>query len=172
MPSGPYKVQVGDSLYEIEVLAYERGQAGQPSDLRVRIGEKEFAVQASMPSEGQVRLDFKDGRKLVHIVAAGNEFQASVSGLHVTIEPQIGRRRAGRQLPREVTPPMPAVVVRVLVAVGDEVVQGQALVVVSAMKMETTLVAPLAGRVSSVNVAQGDKVSPGQILIDIEAGEE
>jgi biotin carboxyl carrier protein len=170
MSSGPYKVQVGDSLYEIEVLAYERGQAGRPSDLRVRIGEKEISVQASKPAEDQVRLDFENGQQVVHILKIGNEFQASVTGLHVTIEPQSGRRKASlRQLPREVTPPMPAVVVRVLVAVGDTVEQGQALLVVSAMKMETTLVAKFSGRVSSVNAAQGDKVSPGQILIDIDS---
>ncbi|MBW1811820.1 MAG: biotin/lipoyl-binding protein, partial [Deltaproteobacteria bacterium] len=147
MSSGPYKVQVGDSLYEIEVLAYEPGQADKQSDLRVRIDKAELAVQVSRPAEDQVRIDFPNGQQLVHILKIGNEWQASVSGLHVTLEQQIGRSKTGlRQLPREVTPPMPAVVVRVLVAVGDEVKQGQALVVVSAMKMETTLVAKFSGR--------------------------
>jgi biotin carboxyl carrier protein len=54
------------------------------------------------------------------------------------------------------------------VSAGDAVVKGQAVVIVSAMKMETTLVAPFDGTVSKVNVAEGDKVMPGDVLVDIE----
>jgi len=63
---------------------------------------------------------------------------------------------------------MPAVVVRILVTEGDDVKKGDGVIVVSSMKMETTLPAPADGRVRAVNVAEGDKVMPGQILIDID----
>jgi len=66
-----------------------------------------------------------------------------------------------------VTPPMPAIVISVTVNAGDAVKKGQAVVVVSAMKMETTLVSPFEGVVETVNVKEGDKVMPGDILIDI-----
>jgi len=80
-----------------------------------------------------------------------------------------GRGKKGTQaIPQDVTPPMPAVVVRILVANGDRVKQGDRVVVVSSMKMETTLTAPSDGMVRAVNVAEGDKVMPGQILIDID----
>jgi len=74
--------------------------------------------------------------------------------------------------PTEVTPPMPAVVISVAVAEGDVVEKGQAVVIVSAMKMETTLFAPFDGTVKKVNVAEGDKVMPGDILVDIENNED
>lgn len=77
-------------------------------------------------------------------------------------------RRSARKRPLEVTPPMPAVVVRVTVSPGDTVTEGQPVAVVSAMKMETTLHAPFDGVVISVNVAAGDKVAPGDILVDIQ----
>jgi len=86
---------------------------------------------------------------------------------------QAGTRRRGlKDIPQEVTPPMPSVVVRIMVAEGDRVEKGACVVVVSAMKMETTLQAPFAGTVLKVNVAEGDKVMPGQILVDIEKEEE
>ena len=66
---------------------------------------------------------------------------------------------------------MPSVVVRIMVAEGNEVEKGQGVVVVSAMKMETTLQAPFKGRVLKINVAEGEKVMPGQILVDIEKEE-
>jgi biotin carboxyl carrier protein len=66
-----------------------------------------------------------------------------------------------------VTPPMPAIVISVPVNSGDTVSKGQAVVVISAMKMETTLVSPFDGIVETINVKEGDKVMPGDILIDI-----
>ena len=75
----------------------------------------------------------------------------------------------GEERPREVTPPMPSVVVQVIVAEGQTVARGDNLVVVSAMKMETTMTAPFDGHVVRINVAAGDKVKPGDILVDIEA---
>ena len=83
-----------------------------------------------------------------------------------------GRGKKGLQaIPQEITPPMPAVVVRLLVSQGDKVNQGDKVIVVSSMKMETTLTAPADGTVRAVNVAEGDKVMPGQILIDIDKDE-
>lgn len=73
-----------------------------------------------------------------------------------------------REEPREVTPPMPSVVVKVLVAAGQDVQKGDGLVVVSAMKMETTLTAPFDARVVRINADEGDKVMPGDILVDLE----
>ena len=74
--------------------------------------------------------------------------------------------------PGEVTPPMPAVVVRLMVQEGDRVEKGQGLVVVSAMKMETTLFAPLTGEVTAIRASVGDKVAPGEILVEIKALEQ
>jgi biotin carboxyl carrier protein len=63
---------------------------------------------------------------------------------------------------------MPAIVVRILVQEGDIVARGQGLIVVSAMKMETTLAAPKDGRVLRVLTALNAKVAPGDRLVEIE----
>jgi biotin carboxyl carrier protein len=63
---------------------------------------------------------------------------------------------------------MPGRVVRVLVAVGDEVAAKQAVVVVEAMKMENELRSPKAGRVKDVSVTPGTSVDAGRVLVTIE----
>jgi biotin carboxyl carrier protein len=63
---------------------------------------------------------------------------------------------------------MPAVVIAVCVNEGDRVEKGQKVVVVSAMKMETTLVAPYTGIITRINVQANDKVMPGDILVNID----
>ena len=82
--------------------------------------------------------------------------------------PKGPKKKKGIDGPTKVTPPMPAVVIAVDVNEGDRVEKGQKVVVVSAMKMETTLVAPYKGMVTKVNIQEGDKVMPGDILVDID----
>ncbi|MFO7884233.1 MAG: acetyl-CoA carboxylase biotin carboxyl carrier protein subunit [Desulfobacteraceae bacterium] len=85
---------------------------------------------------------------------------------------QEGNFRPGKPGPGNaldiVTPPMPAVVIQVPVSKGDRVKKGDTVVVVSAMKMETSLKAPYSGRITRIGVTAGDKVMPGDILADIE----
>jgi acetyl/propionyl-CoA carboxylase alpha subunit len=70
----------------------------------------------------------------------------------------------------ELTAPMPAKIVRVNVAAGDAVTDGQALVVLESMKMELTVTAPRAGRVRRVgaDVIPGAIVAAGTLLVELE----
>jgi acetyl/propionyl-CoA carboxylase alpha subunit len=81
-----------------------------------------------------------------------------------------GRRGSGggAQGPRPVKAPMPGRVVRLLVEVGDEVAEGQGVVVIEAMKMQNELKASKAGRVARIGVVVGDTVGAGEILVVVE----
>lgn len=79
-----------------------------------------------------------------------------------------GSQRKQASAPGDVSTTMPGNVVDVLVAVGDVVKAGQAVLVSEAMKMETEIQAPIAGTVKAVHVAKGDRVNPGEVLIEIE----
>ncbi len=69
---------------------------------------------------------------------------------------------------RVVTAPMPATVIRVLVAPGALVERGTPTVVLEAMKMELALRAPIAGRVRAVYCREGDLVQADQALVEVE----
>jgi biotin carboxyl carrier protein len=81
-----------------------------------------------------------------------------------------GRRGAGAGTdgPRPVKAPMPGRVVRVLVEAGDEVEEGQGVVVIEAMKMQNELKSPKAGRVVRVGAVVGDTVGSGDVLVVVE----
>jgi acetyl-CoA/propionyl-CoA carboxylase biotin carboxyl carrier protein len=70
------------------------------------------------------------------------------------------------------TAPMPGTVTVVKVAVGDEVVAGQSLLVVEAMKMEHVISAPHAGTVAELDVTPGTTVAMDQILAVVTPHEE
>ncbi|HEY2565154.1 MAG TPA: biotin/lipoyl-containing protein, partial [Acidimicrobiales bacterium] len=64
--------------------------------------------------------------------------------------------------------PMQGTIVKVTVAVGDEVELGQTVCVLEAMKMENNVVSEKAGTVKEVKVAAGDAVGPGDVVAIIE----
>ena len=64
--------------------------------------------------------------------------------------------------------PMPGLIVKVDVAVGDEVQEGQTLCTVEAMKMENILRAERRGVVSKVNASAGDSLAVDDVIMEFE----
>jgi 3-methylcrotonyl-CoA carboxylase alpha subunit len=152
------RVQTGGQEYELEVVSAEDGR------LHARIDGEEIEVSYSVCAPGAVKV----GGQVIRVARVEGGRQVAAGGCHVVVE-KVRRAASGeRVIPPEVRPPMPAVVVKVLVTVGDAVTRGQPLVVVSAMKMETTLVAPKDGTVSEIKAKEGDKVNPSDVLVHIE----
>ena len=71
----------------------------------------------------------------------------------------------------DIASPMPGTVISIEVADGEEVAEGQAVLVIEAMKMEHTLTAAHSGQVT-VHVGVGDKVTTGEVLAGVEKHEE
>jgi biotin carboxyl carrier protein len=67
-----------------------------------------------------------------------------------------------------VASPIAGTVVEVKVKPGDSVTQGQTLLVVETMKMNTSIAAPSAGKIKAIPVAAGDSVREGQVLVELE----
>lgn len=75
---------------------------------------------------------------------------------------------AGASGPAPVVAPMPGLIVRLHVQVGDTVTAGQPMVVMEAMKMENELRAPAAGVVKAVLAQPGKAVEKGTVLVELE----
>jgi methylmalonyl-CoA carboxyltransferase small subunit len=60
------------------------------------------------------------------------------------------------------------IVVRLLAKVGQVVTPGETLLVLEAMKMESNVTAPMAGKVKAIPVKQGEGVTKGQLLVEFE----
>ena len=75
----------------------------------------------------------------------------------------------GSTLPAEdIKAPMPGLILDVMVKDGDEVKEGDYLLVLEAMKMENTLTAPGDGIIKSVHVEKGQTVDKNQLMIELE----
>lgn len=114
------------------------------------------------------------------LVRRGNErgrYTLWLDGHRIEVEALDERTRAIRALsgaaeapsgPAPLVAPMPGLVVRVHVAVGDSVQPGAPLVVMEAMKMENELRAQAAGTVRAVHATAGTAVEKGALLIELD----
>ncbi|MBN8543642.1 MAG: biotin/lipoyl-binding protein [Alphaproteobacteria bacterium] len=80
-------------------------------------------------------------------------------------EPRAGRSAATEEKPLSPRAPMPGLVRQILVKAGDKVANGQALVVMEAMKLQMTLAAGGDGIVERIAVSEGAMVEEGAELV-------
>lgn len=67
----------------------------------------------------------------------------------------------------EMKAPIPGLVTKILVAEGDEVQQGQGVLILEAMKMENEIKSPAAGKICRLAVQSGKNVEKGQVLFAV-----
>jgi len=164
-----YRLKSGEQTSEIEVSS-----AGNPQDLRIAMAGKAFDVSFQRISEDCLWMVVDGKATKAFVVRAGEGTLVFVAGRSYLVEDadRLAMQAQGRggheETPKEVTPPMPSVVVRILVSEGAAVKKGQGLIVVAAMKMETTLAAPFDGKVRKINASINQKVAPGDLLVEIE----
>ena len=121
--------------------------------LRINLDGEEF--RCSCVSHGEERIVYRDGCiwRFRHLDALAHAGETAGGG--------------GR-----VTAPMSGTVIGVLVQEGAVVSQGQALILMEAMKMEHTIVAPAAGKVLRIAFRAGEQVKDGAELLELAAAED
>ena len=80
---------------------------------------------------------------------------------------QVSGAMAGGMGDSAIKAPIPGLVVKVLVGEGDEVISGQTLVILEAMKMENELRAPRPGVVATIKAKPGNSVNQGDVLVTL-----
>jgi len=153
---GGDSVAVGDATFSLRVV--RRGNI-----ITVYVNEKPFAVQMpeSLLEEGPVRL-----------LVDAKEYEVEVKGRASAVKAKPkGAKKGPTAAKGAVVAQMTGRVIRVDVKPGDEVAEGQVLLIVEAMKMENEITAPMAGTVKEVAVNPGARVSEGDLLVQIEAAE-
>jgi biotin carboxyl carrier protein len=166
-----YLVDINGARFEVEL---------DGDFVRVNGGPRRRATFAEVAGTPVGLVAIGDSTPEVHRVIGRRDgppgnYTLRIEGRRYKVEAMDERARAIRDLstaalttqgPRPLLAPMPGLVVRVEVAVGDRVEAGQSIVVMEAMKMENELRAPAAGTVKTVTAAVGAAVEKGAILVE------
>ena len=110
-------------------------------------------------------------RRIAYAVRDRRRTWVFIDGRTYVIEPDAddaGEPAHATNDPLALSAPMPATVLAVKVAPGQDVAAGDLLVLLEAMKMEVPIKAPRAGRVKSLACREGELVQPGVPLVEFE----
>lgn len=153
-----------------------RRETGQGHAWRLAADGETSVVEVLYLGDGRIRAAV-DGRVLEGGFASEGRnawvsLETSVWRLERPDAPDVDGALAGSEGAdgASLTAPMPGTVVKVLVGEGDEVEEGQTLLVLEAMKMEQSVAAPHAGTVRALPYAEGARVPGGAVLAELEEG--
>ena len=142
-----YRVKVAGNEYEVSVTDGPSGRA------RVTVEGQVFEVEPTLPHPAAAPPPVHPAPPPAQTAPTSARQPSPVAGA-----PGSGRIQA----------PIPGVVTKVLVAVGDHVAVGQVVLKLEAMKMENDIATNLAGTVTEIAVSEGSEVGDGQLLVVVE----
>ena len=163
-----YNLKVNDQAVTVDVETSDDGYT-------FSIGERSYTVSAHRMDSNEIWTLLNQKSQSLFVTSKGGAGEVSVQGVPFKVEDlaRQRRRRGGADSGGgDIVPPMPGAIVRVLVEDGAAVTKGQEVIVMSAMKMETTLYAPADGTITKVLVAEGDQVMADQKLVEFEPATE
>jgi len=168
-----FRLSSGGRRFEVEVSAQEE-------NLEVSLGERKYSVKLERGSDELFA--HVDGRKLKVEVEEETEtsLKLRIGGELLALGRAQAQLQSGAAMPTEeplqsssgesLESPLYGRVVSVDVKEGDTAEQGQALLVVEAMKMEMVIRAEARRKVSQVLVKVGESVKKGQLLMKFSDG--
>jgi acetyl-CoA/propionyl-CoA carboxylase, biotin carboxylase, biotin carboxyl carrier protein len=134
----------------------------------VTVGGRRWADAAvRFDPEGAARVTLDGVERRYAVAVADEAIWVARDGHHLEARTERRARGAGAAPAGSLEAPMPGTVLLVNVADGDEVAEGDVLLVVESMKMELAITAPHAGTVAGLELGPGDRVALGQPLVSV-----
>lgn len=157
-----YRVKVNDTYdFEFTQEEVETLDTQQTSDSHYHLlkENRSFNAEIFKPDFLNRKYDIKINSN-VYSVKINNDLDMLID--------EMGLSLGSMHQVNDIKAPMPGLILEVNVKEGDEVKEGDYLLVLEAMKMENTLTAPRDGIVKSVSVSRTDTVEKNQLLIEME----
>lgn len=162
-----YFARIGNNEYEVEISDSQVLLDGEPVHVDI--------VRSGVPELYSVLF----GGKSYEMLITSDRFNYTVSIRSEQFQVQVQDERArrlnqARKLPSlpegelAITAPIPGLVVKVLINVGDPVEEGQPLVILEAMKMENEIRSMRAGVVRSILATPSQRVEQNAVLVVLE----
>ncbi|MCK4932127.1 MAG: hypothetical protein KAT01_08170 [Candidatus Aminicenantes bacterium] len=144
----------------------------QKNDILVDLNGKTYEVAVEFLNSDEILLII-DGKIYNAIICASNSsFRVCVNGQSFDIEKksvsQILEGRHNQRQKRDVKTSMPGKIVKVLMTEGDDAEEGQAVLILEAMKMQNEIKSPQKGKVTKIIPKAGDSVETGTLLFSVE----
>jgi len=163
-----YKIKVNDKFdYSVEKRDADLKVNGQEitADIR-KLSSSAYHIINNLGSYSAEVVSFDSETKSAIIKVNDNLYQVTAKDQYDLLLEKLGLSNLNSAKVSEVKAPMPGLVLKVFVNESSEVVKGENLFILEAMKMENIIKSPADGIVKRLRIKPGDKVEKGQVLIE------
>ncbi|GAC1480894.1 MAG: acetyl-CoA carboxylase biotin carboxyl carrier protein subunit [Gemmatimonadaceae bacterium] len=163
-----YTVRVGETEIAVDVEdgVATTGDSPLPARLEILAGTPEALLIVGSDVH-RVTVATRGARGVYGLTIDGVRGEAEALDERSAAIRRLSATAPGPRRPTPLTAPMAGLIIRVAVAVGDQVTAGQGLVVMEAMKMENELRSASAGTVTLVRATPGVAVERGAVLVEL-----
>jgi 3-methylcrotonyl-CoA carboxylase alpha subunit len=133
----------------------------------VIVGDEHHRFTVRALDDGALRLALDGVSRRYATAITGDAVFVARDGHHLEARFERPQRAGNAVAPGSLEAPMPGTVLAINVENGDDVSEGDVLVILESMKMELSISAPLDGVVSGLELAVGDSVARGQALLAV-----
>ena len=162
-----YKIKV-NGKYDFEINRNGEGLAinhkKNEADIK-QLNTSSWHIIDQLKSYNAEVVSFNAAEKTAEIKVNNNIYTVSAKDQYDVLLDKLGLSSLNSAKVSEVKAPMPGLVLKIMVAEGDEVKKGDNLFVLEAMKMENIIKSPADVTVKTVKIKPGDKVEKGQVLL-------
>lgn len=147
---------------------------GQNDQQSVVINNEKIDFSSVIISPNTFAISNEVEKNNVYVAEDDTHFYINIDGNSITLdkvkeeEKSFGEDEVKKGDKDILKPPMPGSIVKVLVSKGQKVNEGEGLIIIEAMKMETTLYSSIAGIITEVNVSAGEQVDADKVLLVVE----
>ena len=142
------KIIVNGNCYDIEINGNE-----------VKINDKEIEIKSN---EEEITIDGK--QFFLNFFEEGDPSLMIINGISYLVS----KNELENTLVKELKAPISGQIVDIFATKGKDVLKGQLLIILEAMKMENQLKSPVKSRIKEVKVKKGQQVKSGEILVTFE----
>lgn len=129
------------------------------------INDRQFHILYDNKSYHATLIDAQQESKQFIIKINGSQYAIQLSDQYDQLIEQLGLNAVVKHTALDIKAPMPGLVLEVLVKEGQEVAEGDPILILEAMKMENVLKAAAPGLIDAINIKQGTAVEKGQLLV-------
>jgi biotin carboxyl carrier protein len=150
-----YKIAIGDSKFDIEVGEIQAGV------VEVAVNGQAFQVNIENYAEVAAGRGFQPPKTRTAAPRAADSFAPPPA---IPAAPAMAPNLGGRA----VLAPIPGLILKINVKVGEAVSAGQVVAIMEAMKMENNISSNISGTVTAIRAGEGSQVATGDVIMVIE----
>lgn len=153
-----YKVKIDDLVFDFDEKDIENFDVVEHQN-KFHVLENNKSYKAEITSSN---------KKNIEVVVNGNNYNCTIKNKLDILIDDLGLATTNKIVSKNIVAPMPGLVLEISKKEGDEIKEGETVLILEAMKMENALKANADGIIKKINIEKAETVEKGFVIIEVE----